>query len=120
MARREGGSQKGGEYRVGKRGEEVQPSVEDLTNLPSGSSRFGDLGDRERGISHPTDCLKFPSSRISFEVGALAPRRSAGPLYSHETPDVRHGLEKLAGALGFVRSSPSWMALARSSFISDG
>ena len=72
------------------------------------------------GFLIPPTALKFASSRISFDVGALAPRRSAGPLYSHETADVRHGLEKLAGDLGLVSPIPSWMALARSSFILDG
>ena len=68
----------------------------------------------------PPTALKFPSSRISFNEGALAPRRGAGPLYSHETADVRHGLRTLTGESGFERAIPSWMALARRSFISDG
>ena len=72
------------------------------------------------GFLTPSTALKLSSSRISFAVGALAPRRGVGPLNSHETADVRHGLEKLAGALGFDRPSPSWMALARSSFVHLG
>ena len=36
------------------------------------------------------------------------------------TKVVFHGLEKLAGALDFDRPSPSWIALANSSFILEG
>ena len=81
---------------------------------------LGILETQREGFLIPPTALTFSLSRISFEVGALAPRRGAGPLYSHETADVRHGLEELAGALGFDRPEPSWMALARSSFILDG
>jgi len=72
------------------------------------------------GFLIPPTALKFSPSRISLAVGALAPRSGAAPLYSHETADVFHGLEELAGALTFDRPSPSWTALASISFMSEG
>ena len=55
----------------------------------------------------PPTALEFSSSRISFKEGGLVPRRGAGPLYSHETADVRHGLGTLTGDPGFERAIPS-------------